>query len=298
MKQTSSSQIQNNKLVKIKNTPSDTSSAGINTFFGLIDKGALVILGLIVIIYFIFISLPLTSVFLRLDPTQINAQLQNWQVISAIQLSLYTSAIATLIAFVLAVPTAYFMATRRFPGKAVIDTIMDLPIVLPPAVAGVALLYAFAPRGVLGPLLSNFGIVLPGYTVAVIIAEAFVASPFLLRSAKTGFESLDKDVYNSARLLSGSRIRVFFTVSLPLTTRAIIAGTILTWARAMGEFGATLMFAGNLPGITSTMPLAIYMLLYSDPVGSIMLSIILILISFTVLVIVKLLEQKRFGAKR
>jgi molybdate transport system permease protein len=282
------------KLNKTDNTP----SKGINKVIAFIDKSSLVILGLIVIIYFIFTALPISSVFLRLNPTQISTQLQDWQVITAIQLSLYTSAIATLIALVLAVPSAYFMATRRFPGKAIIDTIMDLPVVLPPAVAGVALLYAFAPKGVLGSLLTSFGITLPGYTVAVIIAEAFVASPFLFRASKIGFENRDKDIYNSARILSSSRLRVFFTVSLPLTSRGIISGTMLTWARAMGEFGATLMFAGNLPGITATMPLGIYTLLYSNQTGAIMLSIILIVISFTALVIVKLLEQKRFGAKK
>jgi molybdate transport system permease protein len=262
------------------------------------NKIVLVILGLIVLTYFLFIALPVLAVFLRIDPSQVNAQLQNSQIIDAIKLSLYTSAVATLIAFVLAVPTAYFMATRKFPGKAIIDTVIDLPIVLPPAVAGVALLYAFAPKGLLGPLLNAFGFTIPGYTIAVIIAETFVASPFLLRSAKTGFESLDKDVLNSAKILSGSRLRVFFTVALPLSIRAVISGTMMTWARAMGEFGATLMFAGNLPGVTQTMPLAIYTLLYSEPLAGVMLSIILIIIAFSVLIIIKLLEQKRLGNKK
>jgi molybdate transport system permease protein len=165
-------------------------------------------------------------------------------------------------------------------------------------VAGVVLLYAFAPKGLLGPIFNSLGLIIPGSTIAVIIAETFVASPFLLRSAKTGFENLDKGVIDSAKMLSGSRLRVFFTVTFPLSIRAIISGTTMTWARAMGEFGATLMFAGNLPGITQTMPLAIYVLLYSNPLGGVMLSIILIIISFSVLIIVKLLEQKRFGAKK
>ena len=266
-------------------------------FFTLIDKSAIVILGLIVFIYFIFIALPIVSIFLNLDPTQMGTQLQNWQIINAIQLSLYTSAIAVLIAFVLAVPSAYFMATRNFPGKIIIDTILDLPVVLPPAVAGIALLYTFAPRGILGPTLIQLGITIPGFTIAVIIAQVFVASPFLFRAAKTGFENQNRDICNSARILSGSRIRVFFTVSLPLTMRSIISGTLLTWTRAIGEFGATLMFAGNLPDETATMPVTIYTLLYSNQTGAIILSIILIVLSFTVLVIVKLLEQKRFGAK-
>ena len=175
------------------------------------NKIIIVILGLIVLTYFLFVALPIAAVFLKIDPSQVGAQLQNSQIIDAIKLSLFTSAIATLIAFLLAVPTAYFMATRKFPGKAIVDTIIDLPIVLPPAVAGVALLYAFAPKGLLGPLLNIFGFVIPGYTVAVIIAETFVASPFLLRSAKTGFENMDQDIVNSAKILSGSRLRVFFT---------------------------------------------------------------------------------------
>lgn len=238
------------------------------------------------------------GIFLQIEPGQVSAQLHNPQIINAIQLSLFTSGTATLIAFVFAVPTAYFMTTRNFPGKAILDTMMDLPIVLPPAVAGIVLLYAFAPKGVLGPIFNRLGIIIPGSTLAVIIAETFVASPFLLRSAKTGFEAMDRDVLNSARMLSGSRLRVFFTISLPLALRAVISGTMMTWARAMGEFGATLMFAGNLPGITQTMPLAIYVLLYSDPLGGVMLAIILIIISFSILIGVKLLEQRRLGTKK
>jgi molybdate transport system permease protein len=269
------------------------------TFAGsLSNKIVIVILGLIVLTYFLFVALPIAAVFLRINPSQVNAQLQNAVVIESIKLSLYTSAVATLIAFCLTVPTAYFMATRKFPGKAIIDTIIDLPIVLPPAVAGVALLYAFAPKGLLGPVLNGLGLTIPGYTIAVIIAETFVASPFLLRSAKTGFENMDQEIINSAKILSGSRLRIFFTVSFPLSIRAITSGTMMTWARAMGEFGATLMFAGNLPGITETMPLAIYTLLYSDPLAGVMLSIILIIISFSILIVIKVLEQRKFGAKK
>lgn len=262
------------------------------------NKIVIVILGLIVLTYFLFVALPIAAVFLRINPSQISTQLQNAVIIESIKLSLYTSAVATLIAFVLAVPTAYFMATRKFPGKAIIDTIIDLPIVLPPAVAGVALLYAFAPKGLLGPVLNGLGLTIPGYTIAVIIAETFVASPFLLRSAKTGFENMDQDIVNSAKMLTGSRLRVFFTVSMPLSIHAITSGTMMTWARAMGEFGATLMFAGNLPGITQTMPLAIYTLLYSDPLAGVMLSIILIVIAFSILIVIKVLEQKRLGTKK
>lgn len=262
------------------------------------NKAVLAVMGVAVVAYFLLIILPLAGIFSKADPGQIGEQLQNPAVVDAITLSLYTSVIATVIAFALAVPTGYFMATRRFHGKAILDTIMDLPLVLPPAVAGVALLYAFAPMGLLGPVFNYFNVTIPGYTVAVIIAEIFVASPFLVRAAKLGFENVDPDVLSSARILSGSRFRVFRTVALPLTIRAIISGTMMTWARAMGEFGATLMFAGNLQGITQTMPLAIYTLLYSEPLAGVMLSIILIVISFSVLVGVKLVEQRRFRYKK
>jgi len=264
----------------------------------LTNKIVIAILALIVLTYFLFVALPILAVFLRIEPNKVNAQLHDPVIIEAIKLSLFTSGTATLIAFVLAVPTAYFMATRNFPGKPIIDTLIDLPIVMPPAVAGVVLLYAFAPKGLLGPILNRLGLIVPGSTIAVIIAETFVASPFLLRSAKTGFENMDREVINSAKMLTGSRLRVFLTISLPLSIRAIITGIMMTWARALGEFGATLMFAGNLPGITQTMPIAIYVLLYSDPLEAIMLSIILIIIAFAVLITVKLIEQKRFGAKK
>jgi len=262
------------------------------------DKVILAVLGIIVLTYFLFIGLPILSLFLRMEPSQISNQLRNAGIIEAIELSLTTSIAATLIAIALTVPTAYFIVTRNFRGKAFIDTIMDLPIVLPPAVAGVALLYTFAPKGLLGPFFNHFRVIIPGSAIAVIIAETFVASPFLFRSAKTGFENMDKDVYNSAKMLSGSRLRVFFKVTLPMCIRAVISGAMMTWARAMGEFGATLIFAGNIPSITQTMPLAIYSFLYYDPLGGIMLSIILVIISFTILITVKLLEQRRFGAKK
>ncbi|MDR2202949.1 MAG: molybdate ABC transporter permease subunit [Nitrososphaerota archaeon] len=261
----------------------------------LADKTVFTFFILIVAIYVIFLALPLVSIFLEFDLTQISLHLQTPEVIDAIKLSLYTSLIATCVSIFLAVPTGYFLATRKFYGKAIIDTLFDLPLVLPPAVAGIALLYTFAPRGLLGPLFNSLGITISGYTIAVVIAETFVASPFLIRAVKIGFENQNRTLHDSAKILTGSRLRVFFTISLPLAMRAIISGTVMTWARAMGEFGATLMFAGNLPRITQTMPLAIYNMLYTDTASGLMLAIILISISFAVIIIVKLLEQKRYG---
>jgi len=267
-------------------------------FSRFIDRTVFFIFLLLVVIYISFLVLPILAVFLKLDVTQISTQMQTPEIVQAIALSLYSSLIATLCAIILAIPTGYFLATRKFYGKAVIDTLMDLPLVLPPAVAGIALLYTFAPGGLLGPILSRFGIIVPGYIGAVIIAQVFVASPFLIRAVKIAFENQSRDVYNSAKILSGSRFRVFFTISLPLALRGIISGVLITWARAMGEFGATLMFAGNLPGITQTMPLAIYNMLYSDPLAGVMLSIVLIALSFTVIIIVKLLEQQKYRDRK
>lgn len=262
------------------------------------NKIVIVILILMVLTYLLFIALPIVAVFSRISLDIVGTQLQNPQIAEAIKLSLFTSAIATLAALFLTVPTAYFMVTRKFPGKAIVDTLIDLPIVLPPAVAGVALLLAFAPKGLLGPLLNGAGLTVPGSTIAVVMAQIFVASPFLLKSAKTSFENMDQEVVNSAKILTGSRLRVFFTITLPLSASVIISGVMMTWARAMGEFGATIMFAGNLPGITQTMPLSIYTLMSSDPLAGIMLSTILIILSFSILIIIKLLEQKRFGRKK
>ncbi len=262
------------------------------------NKLAVILLALTVIAYFLFIVLPILAVFLKIDTSLVSEQLQNTAILESIQISLYTSGIATIISLLLTVPTAYFLVTRKFPGKSIIDTLIDLPIVLPPAVAGVALLLAFAPKGLLGPVFNFFGVTIPGSVIAVILAQIFVASPFILRSAKSGFENLNPDVVNSARILTGSRVRVFFTITMPLSMRVIVSGIVLTWARAMGEFGATIMFAGNLPGITQTMPLAIYSLMNSDPIAGVMLSAVLIAISFAVIITLKVLEQRKFGAKK
>ncbi len=166
---------------------------------------------------------------------------------------------------------------------------MDVPIVLPPAVAGLALLLAFAPRGLVGQLLLARGIILPGSLVAVIMAEVFVSSPFYFRASKTAFEAVNQRVIDSARVLTKSDTRVFLRVTLPLAGRGVLAGFIMCWARSLGEFGATLLFAGNLPGVTQTMPLAIYIAMEGNLVTADALSVVLILFSFLVLAAFKFL---------
>jgi len=243
------------------------------------------------VLFLLFIGIPLIAVFYNLDATKIAVELRNPEIISALDLGLVTSLLATFVSFIFGVPTAYLLATRKFIGKPVFDAILDVPIVLPPAVAGLALLLAFAPRGLLGPELRQIGIILPGSTLAVVLSQFFVASPFILRSSKAAFESLDKKIIDSARLLNPSRLGVFFTITLPLAANGVLAGLVMTWARAMGEFGATLMFAGNLPGVTQTMPLAIYMLMAEDPLASNVLSAILVITSFSILIIFRLLGR-------
>ncbi len=255
------------------------------------DRTATILLWVPSLLFLLFILIPLVTVFLNLDLQSILVELHNQQVTDALSLGLVTSLIATLVSFVFGVPTAYLLATRSFPGKKLMDAVMDIPMILPPAVAGLALLLAFAPRGLLGPSLLRLGIILPGSTVAVVLAQFFVASPFVLRSAKAAFENVDRKLVDSARLLNPSKISVFVTVTLPLAANGVLAGVVMTWARAMGEFGATLMFAGNLPGVTQTMPLAIYVLMAFDPLASNVLSAILVVTSFTILVIFKFLGR-------
>ena len=176
----------------------------------------------------------------------------------ALLLSLGTSLISLAIIVVLGVPLAYLLARRRFPGVRLVDTLVDLPIVLPPAVAGLALLMAFGRRGIAGQWLAELGLAIPFTTTAVVLAQIFVAVPFFVRAAKSGFARIDHDVEEAAADLGATPWRVFWRVTLPLARPALTAGAVLAWARALGEFGATIMFAGNLPGVTQTMPLAIY----------------------------------------
>ena len=255
------------------------------------------LLGSISLVFILFILLPLAAIFVNLSPSAVLMELRNSSVLDAMKVGLATSSLATIMSFAFGVPTAYLLATRDFRGKSLVDALLDLPMVLPPAVAGLALLLAFAPRGLLGPALLQLGIILPGNVFAVVLAQLFVASPFILRSAKTAFENVPRKLVDNARILTPSGVRVFLTVTLPLSMYGVMTGLVMTWARSMGEFGATLMFAGNLPGVTQTMPLAIYMLMAQDPFASNLLSVILVVISFSVLALFKIFDRKRYGVR-
>jgi len=231
----------------------------------------------------LFIIIPLVSIFFEIPGAGASSQTTTSSTLSAIRLSLVTSTASLFVIIALGIPTARLLGKRDFRGKGIVDTVVDLPIVLPPAVAGLALLLAFAPHSLIGQFLLRYGVILPGNIAAVIMAQTFVAMPFFVRSARTAFEEVDPRLEMAASVLSSSKFFSFRKVVLPLASRGLVAGGILAWGRAMGEFGATLLFAGNLPGITQTMPLAIYLDLEQNIYQASFVSAILIVISFAVI---------------
>lgn len=248
----------------------------------------------------VFLLLPLAAIFIRAWPRgAFGDALRDPVVREALRLSLTTTAVSLVIVILLGLPVAYLLARYQFRGRDALDTLIDLPMVLPPAVAGVALLMAFGRRGVLGPFLSEtFGIELPFTTAAVVIAQTFVALPFFVNAAQAGFESVDRDIEQAARL-DGSRLRVFVSITIPLSFPALLSGAVMSWARALGEFGATILFAGNFPGRTQTMPLAVYQTLEGgDLDAALALSGILVVTSFAVLIIFKWLARRAAGVEQ
>jgi molybdate transport system permease protein len=238
------------------------------------------------------IALPVAALFFRTTPELFFSSLQDPQVIGALSLSLLTTTITLVIVIGLGTPFAFFHSRMDYPGKIIVDTFIDLPLVLPPAVAGVALLALWGRVGFLGRYLNASGISIAFTTLAVIMAQIFVASPFYLRQAKSLFEQLDPAYEQAARTLGASPLRVFASVTLPMTAGGLVSGAVMTFGRALGEFGATIMFAGNLPGVSQTMPLAVYVGMESDYLIGITLSIILVIISFAIMIAVRLIARK------
>jgi molybdate transport system permease protein len=213
-------------------------------------------------------------------------------ILKAVGISLKTTFGATLVIILFGTPVAYILARRQVPFRRLIDTLLDLPIVLPPAVAGIALLMAFGRQGILGGLLENLGIHLAFTPTAVLLAQTFIAAPFFIKSASIGFANIDSELEQAASLDGASSWQLFRFLTIPLAWSALLSGAVMSWARALGEFGATIIFAGNFPGRTQTMPLAIYMGFELDLEMAITLSVILIGFSFMALFIVKALLQK------
>jgi molybdate transport system permease protein len=234
-----------------------------------------------------FLALPLLALIFRISPTQIWQNLQTPQVYEAIRISLTTTAITTIVSILFGTPVAYLLARRQVPFRPFIDTLIDLPIVLPPAVAGVALLIAFGRRGLVGTYLTDFGIDIAFSQIAVIMAQTFVAVPFYVKAAALGFGAVDRELEQAAAIDGANTWQVFRQITLPLAWTALISGGVMTWARALGEFGATILFAGNFPGRTQTMPLAIYIGFELDLDIALTLAVIMVGLSFLVLLIVK-----------
>jgi molybdate transport system permease protein len=205
-----------------------------------------------------FLLLPLAALFTHQSPGDLVHQLSNPVVTDALKLSVVTSAIAQALILLVGTPAAYLIASRRFPGRSLAITLVELPLVLPPAVAGIGLLVAFGRVGLLGSTFDALGIDLAFNRTAVVLAVAFVASPLYLRAAIAAFEAIDPNLVAASRTLGVGPVRTFFRVVLPLTSGGLAAGAALSLARGLGEFGATIMFAGSLQGVTQTLPLAIY----------------------------------------
>jgi molybdate transport system permease protein len=206
----------------------------------------------------LFLALPVIAIFTRVPLGRLVRLLSNGVVLDALAVSLKSTAIAEALILLFGTPLAYLLATRRFPGRALLVTVVELPLVLPPAVAGIGLFAAFGRTGLFGSTLDALGLQIPFTLAAVVMAVTLVASPLYVRTAIAAFEAVDPDLVAASRTLGAGPARAFFRVALPLARGGLAAGAALAFARALGEFGATIMFAGSLRGVTQTLPLAIY----------------------------------------
>jgi molybdate transport system permease protein len=213
--------------------------------------------------------------------------------IAALRLSLLTSTLSVLIAIVTGTPLAFILARRKFRGKTLLELVIDMPIVLPPSVAGIALLIAFGRQGVFGAWLNSFGISLPFTTTAVVLAQTFVSAPLFVRAARIGFAEIDHQIVEAAYVEGSNEWQLFRFLMFPLAGRAVLSGAILAWTRAIGEFGATILFAGNLEGVTQTMPLAIYLGLERSLSIALALSTVLVFVSVLLLLATRRLEDHK-----
>jgi molybdate transport system permease protein len=231
--------------------------------------------------------LPILALVLKTPPTTLLRYLGQSSIVQAISLSLVTSTATAAIVVALGLPLAYALARRRFRGRRLVEVLIDLPTVLPPAVAGLALLMAFGRRGLLGSWLQTLGIEIAFTPLAVMMAQMFVAAPYYIKTASVGLAGVSADLERAAALDGAGPLEVLRYITLPLAWRGIVGGVALCWARALGEFGATIIFAGNYPGRTQTMPLAVYMGFQIDLNQALTLGVILLILSFSLLLTVR-----------
>lgn len=237
--------------------------------------------------------LPLLSLLLRSLSVDIGAQLQSASLKQAVSLSFSTTAVSSLLIVLLATPLAYSLSRWHFFGRALLAFVLELPLVLPPLVAGVALLLAFGRNGVFGAYLARQGWQLTFTPLAVVLAQIFVAAPLYIRSARLGFASVPKELIEVAQLEGASENQLFIQVMVPLAKRALLTGLVLAWSRALGELGASLFFAGNIQGRTQTIPLAIFVAFESNLTLMFVLALLLLLISSLVLLLLRWLGRER-----
>ena len=249
---------------------------------------ARILVGVLAGSFFLFLGVPLASLLLHESPGALWASMQQPEVFLALELSLVTTCISTLLAVLFGLPVAYVLARMHFPGRKFLETLVTIPTVLPPVVAGVALLLTFGRVGLIGRYLDLFGITLPFTTAAVVMAQMFVSSPFFVNSARAGLEQLDTRYEQAAYTLRASPFYAFRRVVLPLIRPALLSGIGLAWARALGELGATITFAGNFPGITQTMPIAVYIAAETDIDTAVAISVVLMAVSFGVLLALRI----------
>jgi molybdate transport system permease protein len=231
--------------------------------------------------------LPILALVVTSSPREILAGFRHPVAAPALLLSLETTAVALLLAVALGTPLAWWLWATPGRLRRVVETVVALPVVIPPAVAGLALLLAFGRRGLLGPSLERLGLSISFSTAAVVLAQLFVSAPFYIQGATAAFRALDAQQLVVARTLGASPARIFLRVMLPLARRGLLAGAAMAWARALGEFGATLMFAGNMPARTQTLPLAIYTALESDLRAAQALALLLVMVAFGLLLLLR-----------
>ena len=250
------------------------------------------------VLYALFIGLPILALLAEAaQQSDFLVVITGDTVFTALKLSLVTSLISMTVVVLLGTPFAYLLARSENIWIRAIDSLVELPLILPPVVAGVAMLMVFGRNGLLGPALESIGLTIPFTTTAVVLAQMFVASPFFIRSAKLGFQSVAIDYEDVARTLGVSPWKTFIRITLPLASPAMITGIGLAWARALSEFGATMMFAGNLTGETQTMPLAIVVAMESSLDTALALSVMLLAGSVLLLVIQSLFTRRRWQSR-
>jgi molybdate transport system permease protein len=232
----------------------------------------------------VFLVLPVAAILLQTDPATLAGRLGEPLVLAALRLSLVTSAASTVLVVALGLPVALLLAMHSFPGKRLVETLVALPMVLPPTVAGLGLLLAFGRSGILGGAFEALGFTIPFTTLAVVLAQVFVAMPFFITTAAAGFREVDPAYLDAAATLRAGPVHRALRVLVPLSLPSLMAGAAMGWARALGEFGATITFAGNFQGRTQTLPLAVFERLQTDPGGAIAVSLLLVAVSVAVIV--------------